>query len=331
MKKILLLFVLQSIWIGSLRAQFRFANIFSDNMVIQAHKPIKIWGNAAPGEVVKVSLDKQQKTTTTDKRGKWMLEFAPMDYGDPVIIKGVGEKNKVELKNILIGEVWLCSGQSNMAMTINGAGGQVYNYKNEESNAQYPDIRMYNVKPNLSASVGIDIEGKWDICSPETVSDFSAVAYFFARKIYQETGIPIGIINSSWGGTDIETWISMETFKRLPYRFKTKYKDAEVYGVEAVLKNNEDNRNAFAEAVSNDIGIEEEWYSPSHNTDSWKLMSQPQEWSGTELEAFDGVVWFKYKFSLSDADAGQPGVLSLGKVDDIDITWINGEKVGETN
>ena len=331
MKKIVLLFVLQSFLTGTLQAQVHFANIFSDNMVIQAHKPIKIWGNASPEEVLNFFFNTQHQTTIADKTGKWKLEFPPMNYGDTVTIEVAGTANKVKLTNILVGDVWLCSGQSNMAMTVNGGGGQVYNYMNEVNSADYPEIRMFNVKPKLSATLGVDVEGKWDVCSPETVSDFSAVAYFFARKIYKETGIPIGIVNSSWGGTDIETWISTDAFKKLPEYFRDRYKDAEIYGVETVLQKNEDNRNAFTEAVSNDIGIEEKWYNPSYKTDSWKLMLQPQEWSGTELETFDGVAWFKYEFDLSDADVGQPGVLSLGKVDDIDITWINGIKIGETN
>lgn len=329
MRRIILLLVLY-LFVDSLHAQVRFAKIFSDNMVLQAHRPVKIWGNAAIGEVVKVALNEQYKKTKTDKTGKWVLEFPPMDYDDAITIKAVGKNNEVELTNVLIGEVWLCSGQSNMAMTINGSGGQVYNYKNEESNANYPKIRIFNVKPNLSANEGVDVEGKWDICSPQTVSNTSAVAYFFARKIHQETGIPIGIINSSWGGTDIETWISMDAFKKLPNLFKQKYKDVETYGVEILLKKNEDNRSAFFDTVVNDVGMKEQWYKLSHNFESWKLMSQPQEWSNTELASFDGVAWFRYEFNISDADANQLGTLSLGKVDDNDITWINGIKIGET-
>ena len=329
MKRIILL-VAMHLFVVSLHAHVNFAKIFSDNMVLQAHRPVKIWGNAAPGETVKVFLNERQKTTLTDKTGRWIVEFPPLDYSDAITLKAVGKENEVELRNILIGEVWICSGQSNMAMTVNGAGGKVYNYKNEESSANYPNIRMFNVKPNLSASVGNDIDGKWSICSPETVSDFSAVAYFFARKIYQETRIPIGIINSSWGGTDIETWISMDAFKRLPDRFKSRYKDAETYGVDAALKKNEDNRNSFFEAVANDVGMEEQWYRPSYNSELWKQMFQPQEWSNTELASFDGVAWFRYEFYMSDMDAGESGILSLGKVDDNDITWINGIKIGET-
>ena len=329
-KKYILFLVLYAL-VGTLQAQVDIANIFTNNMVLQAHKPIKLWGDAPVGELVSVYFNAQHQKTISDKTGKWMLEFSPMNYGDTVTIEVVGTANKIKLTNILIGDVWLCSGQSNMAMTVNGGGGQVYNYMKEINNANYPEIRMFNVKPNLSATVGIDIEGKWEICSPETVSDFSAVAYFFARKIYQETGIPIGIINSSWGGTDIETWISMDAFKELPENFRTRYEDAERNGVEATLKKNEDNRNAFNEVVSNDIGNKEQWYKPSHNTDLWKLMSQPREWSGTDLASFDGVVWFKYEVNLSDVNADQPGTLSLGKVDDNDVTWINGMKIGETN
>jgi len=330
MKKNILFLVLYLL-VGTLQAQVDIANIFTNNMVLQAHKPIKIWGDAPDGELVSVYFNVQHQKTISNKKGKWMMEFPPMNYGDTVTIEVVGIANKIKLTNILVGDVWLCSGQSNMAMTVNGGGGHVYNYMKEINNANYPEIRMFNVKPNLSATVGLDVEGKWEICSPETVSQFSAVAYFFARKVYQETGIPIGIINSSWGGTDIETWISMDAFKKLPENFITRYEDAEIYGVESVLKKNEDNRNAFNEVVSNDIGNREKWYKSSYNIDSWKFISQPQEWSGTELETFDGVVWFKYEFDLSNADAGQPGVLSMGKVDDIDITWINGIKIGETN
>lgn len=330
MKRISLIF-LSFLFVNSLYAQVSLAKIFSNDMVLQAHKPIKIWGKATPGERVTVYLDKHQKTTGTDKTGKWLLEFPAMGYGDAIVLKAVGKRNTVELKNILIGEVWLCSGQSNMAMTVNGGGGQVLNYKNEESSANYPKIRSFNVKADYSATAKSDLGGIWEICSPKTVSNFSAVAYFFARKVHQETGIPIGIINSSWGGTDIETWISMDAFSKFPDRLKARYSDVEAAGgVDAVLKKNELNRNAFREKVLNEIGLKAHWYNPVLETGSWKHMRQPQEWSGTDLASFDGVVWFRYEFNLSDIDINQPALVSLGKVDDNDVTWINGTKVGET-
>lgn len=314
----------------SLCAQVRLANIFSDNMVIQAHRPIKIWGYAPVEENVKVVVDEQIKTAVSDDRGKWQLLFPPMDYGKEVKVKVVGRRNEIELKNVLIGDVWLCSGQSNMAMTVNGEGGQVYNYKIEESNANYPEIRSFKVIPSVSVKNGVEVNGRWEVCSPATVSNFSAVAYFFAREVHQKRGIPIGIINSSWGGTDIETWISMDSFQLLPDLFKSKYNNAKVEDIGIILENNEEKRKAFECVVENDIGEKEKWYTPEFNSESWKFISQPQEWGSTPLASFDGVVWFRYQFTVLEEDAGQVGVLSLGKVDDNDVTWINGIRIGET-
>ncbi|WP_352423139.1 sialate O-acetylesterase, partial [Proteiniphilum sp.] len=314
----------------SLCAQVRLANIFSDNMVLQAHRPIKIWGYAPVGENVKVVVDEQVKTVVSDEMGKWQLLFPPMDYGKDVKVKVVGRQNEIELENVLIGDVWLCSGQSNMAMTVNGEGGQVYNYKVEESKANYPGIRSFKVIPSVSVKSGVDVDGRWEVCSPETVSNFSAVAYFFAREIHQKRGIPIGIINSSWGGTDIETWMSMDSFQLLPDLFTSKYNNAKVEDIGIILENNEEKRKAFESVVENDIGEKEKWYAPEFNSESWEFMSQPQEWGSTALASFDGVVWFRYQFMVLEEDANQAGVLSLGKVDDNDVTWINGIRIGET-
>lgn len=326
MKKVILQILLILIGIPAI-AQVRLAQIFTDNMVLQAHKPIKIWGSASSKERVKVILNDNSKNVTADKKGNWEVTFPAMDYSKNAVLKVIGKNNTINLSNVLIGEVWLCSGQSNMAMTVSG----VNNFKNEEGNANYPLIRSFNVKPNYSVNTGVDVEGEWEVCSPQTVSTFSAVAYFFARKIYQETGVPIGIINSSWGGTDIETWISSDAFRTLPEIFKTRYNTAETVGIESVLKKNEENKNALTKAVSNDIGIDEKWYDFSFNPTAWHEMLQPQEWATTELAAFDGVAWFKKEVNLLENEAGKTGILSLGKVDDNETTWINGVKIGETD
>lgn len=329
MKKRILLFLLSSVAI-MLSGQVKVANIFTDNMVIQAHKPIRIWGTAKKGETIKVNLGGQEKKAKTNKQGNWTIEFPALSYGDPFDINIIGGKDQINLSNVVIGEVWLCSGQSNMAMRVNHDGGQVYNYKNEENNANYPNIRSFNVRPNYSSSTGVDIEGIWEVCSPQTVSGFSAVAYFFAREIHNKTGLPIGIINSSWGGTDIETWISSDAFRTLPNSFKERYKQANEIGVDSLLRLNEKNKKAFTELVTNDIGLEEKWQRVNLNTDSWKKMTIPQEWSTTALAGFDGAVWFRYTLNIADKDAGKPAIISLGKIDDDDITWINEVEIGKT-
>lgn len=313
-----------------LQAQVRLAGIFSDNMILQAHRQICIWGYAPAGEKVKVNLGGEVRTTISGKKGTWKVEFPPVDYGENLNINVRGTSNNCEVRNVLAGDVWLCSGQSNMAMTVNGEGGRVYNYKNEESTANYPEIRSFKVQTNLSVKTGVDVRGQWEICSPETVSDFSAVAYFFAREIHEKTGKAIGIINSSWGGTDIETWMSMDSFETLPEKFRNKYNHAQVGEIENILRNNEKNRKIFEEIVDHDTGLKEKWYDPAFPVYSWELMPTPQRWSNTNLTSFDGVVWFRHDFMVSDNDYNSRAILSLGKIDDNDITWINGIKIGET-
>lgn len=313
-----------------LQAQVRLTDIFSDNMVLQAHKKIKVWGYAPAGEKVKVILGNEVKTTISAKMGTWKVEFPPVNYGEKLNIKVMGTENECEVRNILTGDVWLCSGQSNMAMTVGGEGGRIYNYKNEESTANYPEIRSFKVQPSLSAKTGVEVRGQWEICSPGTVSNFSAVAYFFAREIHEKTGRAIGIINSSWGGTDIETWMSMDSFGTLPEKFRNKYNHAQVDEIEDILRNNEKNRKAFEKIVDHDTGVKEKWYDPAFPTDSWELIPTPQGWSNTDLASFDGVVWLRYDFMIADNDVNNRAVLSLGKIDDNDVTWINGIKIGET-
>ena len=329
MKKITLILT-TFFFILSIHAQVRLANIFSDNMILQANQKIKIWGYAPAGEKVKIRLGDQEKTTISKKNETWMVEFPPLGYGENLNMQITGADNECEIRNILTGDVWLCSGQSNMAMTVNGDGGQIYNYKNEVSAANYPGIRSFKVAPNISSKSGVEVKGEWEICSPKTVSNFSAVAYFFARDIHEKTGIPIGIINSSWGGTDIETWMSMDAFRKLPEKFRNKYNHAEVGDIEEILNKNEKNRKAFEETVANDAGMKEQWYDPAFTDTSWELISTPQGWSNTHLASFDGVVWLKHDFVVADNDANSKAILSLGKIDDNDITWINGVKIGET-
>jgi len=329
MKEIFLGLFVCALWMP-LRAQVSLAGIFTDNMVLQAHHPIRVWGKATPGEHISAELQTQHRTTVADKVGRWKVEFTPMEYSEDVYLRVVGKHNEVVFSNLMIGEVWLCSGQSNMAMTVNGSGGQVLNFKNEVNNADYPKIRSFKVKPQFATTEEEDVIGKWEVCSPQTVGEFSAVAYFFARKIYQETGIPIGIINSSWGGTDIETWISSGAFSTLPERFRSRYLEAERKGIADFLVQNEENRKAFAESVATDVGIDQRWYESSFNADTWPVMDQPKEWTQTALASFDGVVWMRHTLNLSKNDIGQPAMLSLGKVDDNDVTWVNGIQVGET-
>ena len=232
------------------------------------------------------------------------------------------------MNDILIGEVWLCSGQSNMEMAVHGWG-SVYNYEQEIKDANYPQIRAFNVVKDISMKPKDNLGGTWQVCSPQTVSEFSAVAYFFARKLNKELNIPVGIINSSWGGTDIETWTSSDAFNSLPKKFRERYKDFKVDNFDEFAKTNEENKAQYLNALNNDPGISEKWYEPSFNTSAWNKMQLPQMWENV-IGNVDGIIWFKYNISLPKESEGKAATIDLSVIDDNDIVWINGIKIGET-
>jgi sialate O-acetylesterase len=192
-KKHSLIFCYLFFLLSVLKAEIRLPAIFSENMVLQRDVPIKIWGWADNNEEIEVHFINQVKKVKANKRGEWSLQLDPMPYGGPYLMHIKGRDSNITLKNILIGEVWLASGQSNMEWTVK----DVKDAPTEIRKADYPQIRAFNVEKALSPEPKSDLNGMWQSCSPATVGNFSAVAYFFARKLYVELGIPVGIINSS--------------------------------------------------------------------------------------------------------------------------------------
>ncbi|GAB4138606.1 MAG: sialate O-acetylesterase [Planctomycetaceae bacterium] len=185
--------------------------IFSDNMVLQRNQSIPIWGWAEPAEKITVSLGKQTKTVVTGGSGVWRLTLDALPAGGPWTMT-VSGKNKLIVKNIFVGEVWICSGQSNMAMQVS----RCKDFPQEQASAKYPKIRMFTVSRATSVAPAADCNGRWTICSPQTVGGFSATAYFFGRKLHRELGVPVGLINTSWGGTPVEAWTSLQAQKANP-------------------------------------------------------------------------------------------------------------------
>lgn len=323
---ILLTFLLLSCVL--LHAEVRLSHIFSDNMVIQRDKPIVIWGWADKNEPIEITLNDNTVKGKADKQGYWHLTLQSMKYGGPYIIDIKGRKNSISLNNILIGDVWLCSGQSNMQFRVHEAK----NAETEITDAHHPNIRAFNVKQEMSFIPANDFSGAWQECTPSTVGDFTAVGYYFARKINEETGIPIGIINSSWGGTEIETWISPDAFAKLPAHYWAKYKDIQLgKDVNMFAKENAEKKQAYHNALKSDPGITQSWYNPKMDKNEWEQIIVPKSWSATELNGTIGYVWFSYDIYLPDADYDVEAELSLGGIDDEDISWVNGVKVGETN
>lgn len=182
-------------------AEVTLPSLVSDNMVLQRGVPLTIWGKAAPGENVKVSFVNQKATATTDTQGTWSVKLRPLAAGGPYDMT-ISGNNTITLKNVLIGEVWICSGQSNMAFTVN----RVINSTQEIAAADHPNIRLFQV-PRIAQQQPVDdINAQWQVCNPETAASFSAVAYFFGRDLQQQLKVPIGLIDTSWSGTAAEAW-----------------------------------------------------------------------------------------------------------------------------
>ncbi len=182
-------------------------NVFGNSMVLQRDLANPVWGKATPGESVTVTIDSQEHSTKADEAGHWRVKLDPMAVGEPreLVVKG---NNEIRLTDVLVGEVWICSGQSNMQWTVSSSE----NFSLEKASANYPNIRMINF-PQVGTQEPIWSHGdrKWTTCSPETVGGFSAVGYFFARQLNQTLNVPIGMINNAWGGSACEAWINRET------------------------------------------------------------------------------------------------------------------------
>ncbi|NOT92860.1 sialate O-acetylesterase [Ferruginibacter sp.] len=327
-KKYLLLFVMFFVSI-SLFANLSLPKIFSDNMVLQRNVLIPVWGWADAGEKIEVQFNKQVKTVKADKNGKWMLRLDIENAGGPydLIIKG---KNLIQIKNVLVGEVWLCSGQSNMEWTV----GQSNNAKNEIASANYPFIRHVKIPHTISSLPQPDlVSGSWEVCDSTTVGAFSGIGFFFAKNIYNELKIPVGLINSSWGGTNIETWISREGFESSE-EFKEMIAGMPRINLDSLSKIKVQASEVRIETLQGtklkniNTGL---FSQVSFNDSKWPVLIQPQLWEQQSIGELDGVVWLRKTIVLSAADLNKAASVELAKIDDNDITYVNGVKVGSTN
>ncbi len=189
-------------------ANVKLASLFTDNMVLQRNKTVNVWGTADPNENVNVSFNSQNVSTVADSKGNWKVLLLPMSEGGPLELKVEG-KNKITLKNVMIGEVWICSGQSNMEFTLKkSAGGE-----EEIAKADFPLIRIFIVKHKVADKPENFCEGEWQVCSPKTIGQFSGAGYFFGKNLLKELNVPIGLIQSTWGGTPAEAWVSKEVLE----------------------------------------------------------------------------------------------------------------------
>jgi len=335
MKKNLLFSGILFFLLYAAHATITLPTLFTDNMVFQQKTDGAIWGSTTQTRPVMVitSWNNKKYSALPDIYGRWKVKFPTPAYGGPYTIT-ITDGEDLTLKNIMIGEVWICSGQSNMEMPLAGWG-RINDYEKEVAAADYPDIRLLQVvhvtsnKPREEAEIA---NGGWQPCSPKSVAEFSSVAYFFAREIYKHKKIPIGLVHTSWGGTIAEAWTSATTLKTL-----ADFKDAATK-VEATPEITAAQLKKQVDAWQNSVDTKDAGFSQGRYiwTDTgvgdagWRFMGLPCFWEKQGLPDFDGIVWFRKKITIPASWAGKDVTVALGMIDDNDITWFNGQKIGET-
>jgi len=306
--------------------------LFTDNMLLQRNQDIIIWGTAEPGGEVLVVFNEQQGKSIVDNNGKWKVTLSPIPEGGPYKLTVSGEKTHT-INNVLMGEVWICSGQSNMEMSVNGKWGKVINSEEEAANANYPNIRLLMVKKYVENSPQENFESEgWKECSSESISDFSAAAYFFGRDLHNELDIPIGLIQAAWGGTIIEAWTSGPSLKKIPEFtdiVKSIESDTTTYEESLIIvQKKKEEWPPKVEKILDDRGIFNHGFqNPDYNTNDWKTMKLPTVWEALNINV-DGVVWFSKDINVPKLWKGEDLTLCLGKINDYDNTWFNGKRVG---
>jgi sialate O-acetylesterase len=306
--------------------------LFADDAVLQQGMKVPVWGTADPGEHVTVEFFGQSVSTTADSAGKWLVQLAPMKAGGPHTLT-ISGKNKITLTNILVGEVWICSGQSNMERHLGLQPGQkpITDWEQEVRDATHPEIRQFYVPQTKAFAPTQTVNGHWSVCSPETVKDFTAVGYFFGRDLHQARHVPIGLIHSSWGGTPAEAWTSEAALSRLP-DFADALAEVKrlVADPAAARRETQARQEAWYARVDPGSQASPAWSAAGLDTSLWKSMKLPTYWEDAGYPNFDGVFWFRRTFDLPEGWDGSDADLHLGAVDDNDTTWVNGLKVGAT-
>ncbi len=296
------------------KAQIKLPRIIRDSMILQRETPVNLWGWAGKKEKVKVYFNKHNYQTIADDNGQWKLTLPPTKSGGPfeIIFKA---SNTITIHEILFGDVWICAGQSNMVhqMELHSV-----RYESEITNANYPAIRNFTV-PNATdtSKVYDDVtSGSWKWANPKDLPQFSAVAYFFAKNLYDKYQVPIGIINASVGGTPIESWTSKEGLENIDTAYINNIKRMPVI----------DNPPFTFE----DKGLLEKWNDPNYQPKGWHTINVPGYWEDQGVKDFDGIMWYRKEIIIHNLAKNSPSKLFLGRIIDADQVYINGKKIGNT-
>lgn len=310
-------------------AKVKLPALISDGMVLQREQPVKIWGTADAGESVSVTFMKKKYAATADNNGHWSVTLPSMKAGGPYLMR----INDIKLNDILIGDVWLCSGQSNMELPVSRVTDMFATEINEYSNERIRQIiipKVYNFhapQETLSAT-------SWKSMTQENVMNFSALAYFFAKEMYEKTKVPVGIINSSWGGTPIEAWISEEGLKEFPIYINDKrlYED-DAYCAHIKKLEGESFYRWNLSLYRSDAGLHEKtpWYASNYDDSNWQTVNMfSRTWGNDGLNPIAGSHWLRQNVEIPQTWNNKEVTLRLGCIIDADSVYVNGTFAGTT-
>lgn len=330
-KRFLLLFVFCLLSSAGI-AQIQLPKLVSDGMVLQRNQELSIWGWASAGEDVTLIFRDSEFSTTADNDGNWEIQLPPQEAGGPYEMTLQGS-NQITVENILFGDVWVASGQSNMELWI---GRVRYTYEDEIQNSKNTEIRQFVVPDQYDfKQTHRDFEsGEWQSANPETILDFSAVAYFFAKELHEMYDVPIGIINAAMGGSPVESWMSEESLKEFSdaYAELQKFKNDDL--IQQIQQEDQERiGNWYSELNQKDEGLraDPKWSQPNVDDSGWEQINLPGYWSEeTPLGDQNGVVWFRKEIDVPERMTGKPARLWMGRIVDQDSVFVNGQLVGTT-
>ncbi len=298
--------------------------LFQDNAVLQQGMPVPVWGTGVPGEKITVSIAGKSASGIAGADSTWMVELPKLKPGGPhtLVVKG---KTTLTYTNILVGEVWICSGQSNMAFETK----QAKNYAEEKRNAAFDNIHFFTVQRCMKTEPFSDLlDSRWKKCTPQTAATFSAVGFFFGRDLHTERKVPVGLIHTSWGGTTIETWMSpqaLQAFEKYKNNVTNEIKALTKDSVNAILAQNIETMRTKDKGLQDGKPL---WADPSLDVLEWDTVTVPEDWEKAIMSTRDGVIWFRKDIEIDASCAGERFTLSLGPIDDTEEVYFNGVLIG---
>jgi sialate O-acetylesterase len=302
--------------------------VFSDHMVLQHGIPLPVWGWAKPGQTVAVAIAGRTAEAVAGDDGRWMARLPPLAAGGPFTLHVATDGKAIAVEDVMVGEVWICSGQSNMEWTLASARDGAA----ETAAADYPNLRLFSVPHVAETTAQADVKAAWCRCRPDTAGAFSAVGYFFGRELHRKTGMPIGLINSSWGGTYAEAWTSRDFLLTDPVQRQVveQYED-ELRNPNSLGREVQARLDAWRQANertdTSNAGQTKGWHKPECKTAGWKTMDLPRPWQSAGHPG-SGIFWFRREVVIPAAWKGKDLVIHLGPTDKSDVTYFNGVQVG---